>query len=50
MPTKTEWQAAGAILLGVLVWFPWVSALGLVRRAWSGKREKLEPPESSVTR
>ena len=50
MPTKQDWQAAGVILLGVLAWFPWVSALGLVRWAWSGKREKLEPPERSVTR
>jgi hypothetical protein len=43
MPTKSEWQAVGAILLIVLAWFPWISFFGLVRRAWSGKREKLEP-------
>jgi len=50
MPTKLEWQTVGGILLYVMFWFPWVSFLGLARRAWSGKREKPEPIERSVTR
>jgi len=53
MPTKLEWQAAGTVLLLLLIWLPWGLAfnfLSRVRRTWSGKREQAEPPDRSVTR
>jgi hypothetical protein len=53
MPTKLEWQAAGAVLLFLLIWLPWgliFDFLSKVRRTWSGKREQAERPDRLVTR
>jgi hypothetical protein len=53
MPTKVEWQFLGGILLFLLCALPLNSLFDLlckVRRTRSGKREKLEPPDRSVTR
>ena len=53
MPTKLEWQAAGAVLLFLLMCLPWISLfdfLSKVRRTWKGKREKPESIDRSVTR
>jgi len=49
MPTKTEWQAAGGVLLFVLGLLPWSMIFDFLR-TWSGKKEKAEPVERSVTR
>ena len=51
MPTKLEWQTAGGILLFLLMFLPCsliLDFLSKVRGTWSGKRDKLEPPDRSV--
>jgi hypothetical protein len=53
MPSKLEWQAAGAVLLFLLMCLPWNSLFDLlfkVRRTWGGKREESESIDRSVTR